>query len=117
MEAENEKEEEHEKQQNQQKEEEEIEGRGSEEEEKKSNSRPTLRFDQSQVTTIPPSVRWFVKSIHIFSHSVPESNNRPDYISFVPLPPFILLENNETDRQLVQNEGKKRKEGCIPEQA
>lgn len=69
------------------------------------------------MTTIPPSARWFVKSIHIFLHSVPESNNRPDYISIAPLPPFIFSENNETDRQFAENEEKKGKEGCIPEQA
>lgn len=80
---------------------------------KKRKSRTSPRFDQSEVTTSPPSVRWFVKSFHIFSPSVLESNNRPDYISITPLPPFIFLENNETDRQLAENGGKKGRKAAF----
>lgn len=92
-----------------------MEGRRSEKEEDE-KSIGQLCFDQSEVTRIPSLVRWFVKSIHIFLLSVSESNKRPDYIFISPLSPFIFLENNETDRHLVENGGKE-KEGCIPEQA
>ena len=90
-----------------------MEVRGSKEEEEKKSNRRALCFDQYEVTTITPSVRWFVKSIHIFS--VPESNNRPDYfyIYIALLPPFLFFENNETDRQLVENGGGKGRKAAF----